>query len=128
MKKKILILEEDNVLSFVLKKSLEKLGYYAVAANNEAQVLSLFRQEKNIDLFLFDFFVKGSRNNVGILAKLRQSLPELKAVAVSGTIIENWAKYEIQGLLIKPYAIQELDVMLKNIFSEKSNAKIQLSY
>ncbi|MCH5149284.1 MAG: response regulator [Spirochaetales bacterium] len=128
MKKKILILEEDNVLSFVLKKSLEKLGYYAVAANNEAQVLSLFRQEKNIDLFLFDFFVKGSGNNVGILAKLRQSLPELKAVAVSGTIIENWAKYEIQGLLIKPYAIQELDVMLKNIFSEKSNAKIQLSY
>lgn len=128
MKKKILILEEDAVLSFVLRKSLEKLGYYALVAHNEAQALRIFQQEKNIDLFLFDFFVKGNRSSVTILTKLRRLLPELKAVAVSGTIIENWAKYEIQGLLLKPYTIQEVDIMLKNIFSEKSNAKIQLSY
>lgn len=128
MKKKILILEEDIILSLVLRKSLEKLGYYAVSASNETQALSMFQQEKNVDLFLFNFFIEGSRNSAELLAKFRLSLPKLKAVAVSGTIIENWAKYEIQGLLIKPYTIQELDIMLKNVFSEKSNAKIQFSY
>ena len=52
--KKILIFEEDMIFSFVLKRTLEKLGYSAVVVNNEANVRNAFVTEKTFDLFLFD--------------------------------------------------------------------------
>ena len=126
MKKKILILEDDSVFSFILKKSLEKLGFCAVIANNATQVLDIALKE-SIDLFLFDLSV-GHENGFEILGRLRKLFPELKAIASTGRIVENWKKYNIQGFLIKPYPIQELDLMLKNIFCEKSDMNIQFSH
>jgi DNA-binding response OmpR family regulator len=116
MKRKILILEDDSIFSFILKKSLEKLGFYAVVANDATQVWDIVSKE-NIDLFLFDLSV-GHENGFEILEKLRELFPELKAIASTGRIVDDWKKYGIQGFLIKPYPIQELDLMLKNIFCE----------
>lgn len=124
MKKKILILEDDSVFSFILKKALEKLGYDSIAANSKAEVLNIILQGEKIDLLLFDLTINNDENGFDILNFLRNVFPDLKAIASTGTIIRNWKKYKIQGFLIKPYAIQELDLALKNIFSENSDTNI----
>lgn len=124
MKKKILILEDDSIFSFILKKSLEKLGYDAVIANNKAQVSNIILKGEKIDLLLFDIIINNNENGFDILSFLRESFPDLKAVASTGTVIRNWKKYKIHAVLIKPYAIQELDLILKNIFSENSDINI----
>lgn len=124
--KKILIFEEDIVFSFILKRTLEKLGYSAVVVNNEANVRNAFVTEKTFDLFLFD--TGEDVDNVDFLQKVRDENPTLKIIISSGFIIGKWRKFKIQGLLMKPYTIQELDLMLKNIFSEKTDTNILFSH
>ena len=83
--KKILIFEEDIVFSFILKRTLEKLGYSAVVANNEANVRNAFVDEKTFDLFLFD--TGEDVANVDFLQKIRDENPTLKIIISAGFII-----------------------------------------
>ena len=79
---RILIIDDDEQVRFVLRKMLVRAGYEVVSAANGKQGLRMF-QENPTDLVITDILMPvmpGSR----LISNLREEYPHVKIIAISG--------------------------------------------
>ncbi|MEK7560053.1 MAG: response regulator [Patescibacteria group bacterium] len=104
-KKLILLIEDDDIVSDILVKRLEKAGYLVETANDGKRGLTMI-QEKKPDLVLLDIMLP-VLDGFGVLEELRDSgiLPDLPVIIISNSgqpvEIERALKLGVKDHLVK---------------------------
>ena len=80
--KRILIIDDEQIVLEVLRKILEREGYEVVTAFNGAEGIELFRQ-KPCDLVITDM-VMPEKDGLQTILDLRKETPDLAVIAMSG--------------------------------------------
>jgi DNA-binding response OmpR family regulator len=78
----ILIIDDDDQIRRVLRKTLERDGYDVVDAPNGKEGIKLFR-ENPADLVITDLIMP-EKEGIETIRELRRDFPEVKIIAISG--------------------------------------------
>jgi PAS domain S-box-containing protein len=117
----ILVVDDEDQIREMTKKTLETHGYRVITANDGKAAIELYTKNRDdIKLVLMDMMMPVMDGSVSI-RELRKAYPEVKIIAVSGlTQKDKIAEVEIQvqAFLAKPYTAEKL----LNTIHEVSNA------
>ena len=111
--KRILLVEDDPAVNYVLKRYLEAAGFAVLAAGDGKEALGLFASS-TVDLVVTDFRMPGMTGEELLLA-LRAQRPGLPALIVSAYANELAVQIPGVPVLSKPVDAGELVGMVNNL-------------
>ncbi len=122
---RILIMDDEVILTNVLKKILSKVGSEAVIASEGKIALQLYREAQEVgkpfDMVILDLTIPGGLGGKETMKRLLELNPQVKAVVSSGyskdPIMSNYREFGFQGILIKPFQIQDIYNLLDHLLS-----------
>ncbi len=109
--KKVLIIDDEDILQDVLKEVMGMLEIPTVTANNGNQGIEIYKaQQKEIDLVLLDMMMPGldGKETYQVLKRLN---PQVKVIFMSGfTEEDTFFEEEGEGktFIRKPFSIDEI--------------------
>lgn len=115
--KRVMIIEDDPLLSIVEEKMVEKLGYKVVGkAQSGEEALSKIR-DLSPDILIVDIQLAGTLNGIQTVQKLQESNINVPIIFLSGdksSTVLNYARtVDYVDFLLKPVSTAELSVPLK---------------
>lgn len=118
----ILIVDDEEELTFIAKNILEELGYTAICAYNSDEALKILEDNK-IHLLFSDIVMAGSMNGFNLAEMATKLYPGLKILLTSGFAgkiqtseeIEKWGK----KMIAKPYRNAELANRIRATLDKK---------
>jgi DNA-binding response OmpR family regulator len=124
---KILIVEDDDILAFILQKSLEKMGFIGIhRASNYQDALELF-SVINPEILFMDIHLLDEKTGIDFVKDIR-TFSSVPAIFLSSTSneeeIEEAKAIPNCNFMAKPYDFNTLksmvfSVMLKNFMIQK---------
>jgi PAS domain S-box-containing protein len=119
----ILVVDDENQIREITKKTLETHGYRVITANDGKEAISLYsKYREKIKLALMDMMMPVMDGSTSI-RELHKINPKLKIIAVSGlTEKDKLAKdYEtyIHAFLTKPYTTEKLLSTIYDVINTK---------
>ncbi|MEK6647076.1 MAG: response regulator [Candidatus Firestonebacteria bacterium] len=122
--KRILIIDDDTDITFILQQALANLGYEAiVASDGEEGLEKLF--SSNFDLVVLDIMMP-KLDGYSLTVKLRENekTKDVPVIIISGRgqlykLFSSTGKTKIDCYIEKPFKIQVLIGKIKAIFGEK---------
>jgi DNA-binding LytR/AlgR family response regulator len=113
LKKNILIVEDESIVSKDIQFSLTKLGYHVVGiASNGEKAIDLVTKNQ-VDLILMDIMLKGDLNGIELAEKIKNqlSIPVIFLTAYADDSTLSKAKItQPYGYIIKPF--KEIDIQI----------------
>jgi DNA-binding NtrC family response regulator len=114
--KKILILEEDLHLRWILKTFLENKGFSIIVSDTIEKALEIISRVK-ISIFITEFWVDHS-NTLEIIKKLKETSPQIYVLLNTNQIIDEKEYQQIidagvDDLFEKPFSFDEMMIHLK---------------
>ncbi len=110
---KILLIDDDDSVRTMLRLMLTQFGHTVIEARNGREGLNLF-QDTNADLVITDL-VMPETEGFEVLTKLREKLPRVKIIVISGGVKGNVTNYLDMArrlgagqVLAKPFSNNEL--------------------
>ncbi len=128
---RVLIVEDDMLLSLVEEKLLKKLGYSIVgkAVSGEEAIRKV--EKFNPDIVMMDISLKGTDDGIDTMKKIRR-FSSVPVIYLSGSTdkhsIERAKKTNFVDFLIKPVSEQELKGPLVKAMNINKEADRNLSY
>lgn len=117
MVKRILIAEDNYVLSFVYEKMAKRMGLEVVSTSRTGEeALEDILNEKP-DLILMDIILQGELNGIKVIEKVRENYdaPVIFLTAQSGeNVYKRIKKIENSSLVVKPVPFHELEKEVRN--------------
>jgi YesN/AraC family two-component response regulator len=115
--KRVMIVEDDPLLSIVEQKMVEKLGYIVIGkAISGEEALSKFR-ELDPEILIIDIQLAGNLNGIETVERLKKVHPDLSVIFLSGDrsseILNRARKIDYIDFLLKPVSSIELSKPLK---------------
>lgn len=121
--KRILIIDDEQIVLEVLRKILELEGYEVVTAFNGAEGIELFRQ-KPCDLVITDM-VMPEKDGLQTILDLRKETPDLAVIAMSGGGTISKERYlavagYLDGIITitKPFSLESITGAVAKLLSE----------
>jgi two-component system cell cycle sensor histidine kinase/response regulator CckA len=119
----ILVVDDENQIREITKKTLEKHGYSVITAVNGEDAIALYSKHKDdIKLVLMDMMMPVMDGSASI-QELRKVNPEVKIIAISGLTekdkITKVDDIQIKALLTKPYTVEKLLNTINEVSSTK---------
>ncbi|WP_353683856.1 response regulator [Thermodesulfovibrio sp. 3907-1M] len=119
MAKTALVIDDNNLVRETLKAMLEFLDFEVAIAENGEEALEKFKStEKPFDVVFVDLVMPGISGKT-VLQKLMEIDPQVKAIISSGysndPAIAEYEKLGFKGILNKPYTLDELKKILKDL-------------
>ncbi len=119
----ILVLEDETIVQNVIELMLAELNVHGVLASNGEDAFEMFRnareQNQPFDLVILDLTIPGGMGGAETLRKIRELDPDVPAIVSSGysndPILAHHREHGFDGILSKPFTIEELDKALQNI-------------
>lgn len=123
-KKKLLVMDDEEIVRFVVSEMLAHLGCEAVTAVDGREAVRLFRQaiegSDPFDGVILDLTVPGGMGGEAALKELLEIDPHIKAIVSSGystdPIIAHYRQYGFSGYITKPYQVDALAKALNQVF------------
>ncbi len=123
--RRVLVMDDDPTVRAVLYQMLDRLGYGVELAAGIAEAVAKCEREllagHRFDVALLDLTVPGEESGALAVARLRRIDPTIKAVVASGysrdPVMAEYAKYGFQGVLTKPFQIEQLGEVLAQALS-----------
>ncbi len=120
---KILVMDDEKHIRDLADGMLSSLGYKVVTAVDGAEAIKLYKESMEIehcyDTVILDLTVPGGMNGKQAMQKLVNVDPGVKAIASSGytndPLAAEFRKYGFKGFLDKPYGIEELEEVLREV-------------
>lgn len=114
----IFIVDDEIHIVSMLNQILSKIGYKVLSATNSSKAISLGQEYKGtIDVVLSDIIMP-DMNGVGLIAILRETRPQLKAIFMSGytnsMAVESAGMDKNTVFLQKPFTFEELARKIRN--------------
>jgi nitrogen-specific signal transduction histidine kinase/CheY-like chemotaxis protein len=122
---KILIMDDDETIRNVLIKMLGHIGCQAIATKDGRETVKIYQKwkqaKKPFDAVIMDLTVPGGMGGRETIKKLRKIDPDVKAIVSSGysndPIIANYKNYGFKGFVTKPFKLEELTKILKQVIT-----------
>jgi DNA-binding NtrC family response regulator len=98
----VVILEDEELLMLVFRRTLEMDGYEAAEARTEGEVLEHCNNHGGtVKALVADLILPTCRGSNAALAATRIR-PDLKVLFVSGTPVEGWTEKDVQAMAQLP--------------------------
>ncbi|MCL5022517.1 MAG: response regulator [Nitrospirae bacterium] len=115
--KKVLLMDDEEIILRVSCRMLETLGYKVeIASEGEEAVgkyTSAMKAGEPFDAVILDLTVKGGTGGREAIRKMIETDPEVRAILSSGYVddpgTEDYRALGFKASLAKPYQIEELD-------------------
>jgi two-component system cell cycle sensor histidine kinase/response regulator CckA len=120
-KRKILVMDDEDMIREITREMLEFIEYEAVAAEDGEEALELYQSAMNsgspIEVVILDLVVPTGMGGKECIQKLQKIDPNVIAVVSSGysddPVVANYQDYGFRGVLSKPYKIDQLKEILE---------------
>jgi len=120
---KVLIMDDDSIVRETAKNLLMQLGYDVFLTEDGDEAIECYSNAlKNGDLFdavILDLTIPGGMGGKEALTLLREIDPGVKAIVSSGysnnSIMSDYKKYGFDGIIPKPYRIEEVSNVLSKV-------------
>ncbi|MCL7488153.1 MAG: PAS domain S-box protein [Desulfobulbaceae bacterium] len=121
---KILIMDDDHDVLNVAVNMLNLMGYTTETATDGSAAISMYRAAmeagRPFDGVILDLTIPGGMGGRETVLQLLQIDPEVKAIVSSGyandPIMAEYTKYGFRGVAAKPYDMEHLGQVLRNLF------------
>lgn len=116
-RKRILVVDDETKLAFLLKQSLLTLGaeYEIETANSGVEALKVL-EESPCDLVITDFRMRGM-GGLELLRTIKSESPETLVILMtaygSPEIVAEAKKLDVYRYITKPFPIEEFQTMVK---------------
>ncbi len=124
MSKRILVIDDEESVRFVVKEMLEFEGYEVTTASNGKVGLQLFRK-KPTDLIITDIFMP-EMEGLETIRELHRDFPQLKIIAMSGggesgmlSFLSFAKRFGALRTLRKPFSREELLEVVKELLASE---------
>ena len=128
---KILVVEDEMVISMALNESLYELGYHKVDIALNAEEAQKCILKNNYDIVLMDINLGGEVHGIDVMNSVKQpvNVPFLYLTGNSDSITVDKAKQSNpNGFIIKPFDETELGINIECVLhKEKTNASKKLT-
>jgi len=122
-KGRILVMDDEQVVREVAAEMLSHLGYEVETAGDGAEAIVKYEEAKETgrpyDAVIMDLTVPGGLGGKEAIRQLHEIDPEAKAIVSSGyandAIMANFRRYGFDGVVSKPYSVQELSRKLHEV-------------
>ena len=107
---RILVVEDDFMLSFMLRDVLEVEGYTVTLANSPETAQTLVEDGEPVDVLLTDVRFNSSVNGFELAKRIRAVLPDLPVLYITGDVQYTVAEMGevVAPILQKPVPSEEL--------------------
>jgi signal transduction histidine kinase/ActR/RegA family two-component response regulator len=122
---KILVMDDNEGVLKMLSRALTHLGFESVTAHDGAEALraleDAMHQQAPFRAVILDQTIPGGVGGAEALKLLRHADPKVRAIATSGytegEAMANYAEFGFNGVLRKPFRIQDLAKVLSEVLS-----------
>ncbi|MBN2296978.1 MAG: PAS domain S-box protein [Deltaproteobacteria bacterium] len=122
----ILFMDDEEFIRDLAKSILSHLGYRVTFAKNGEEAIKEYstalQQGTSFDAVILDLIIPEGMGGRECIKKLREIDPEVKAIVSSGysndPVMSDPHKYGFNAFITKPYKIQTLSKILRNIITE----------
>jgi len=125
---KILVIEDEINISFVLKTFLNEEGYEVVVAENGTKGLSLLQTQLLPDVILLDLKMPGMKGRVvAETIKANERLKRIPIVIISGSFSNSKdfpPKDAYNAYITKPFELLEVLEVIKKLTNHRKNIAI----
>ena len=116
-------MDDEEFIREVAIHMLGKIGYEVAVADDGNQAVEMYRQAQKsgepFDTVIMDLTVPGGMGGKEALQILKKINPNVKALVSSGysndPIMSNFRDYGFQGVVKKPYRIQDMSDALRSV-------------
>jgi len=120
-KRKILVMDDEDMIREIVREMLEFLEYEALTAEDGEEALELYQSAMKsgspVEVVILDLVVPTAMGGKECIQKLQQIDPHVIAVVSSGysddPVVANYQDYGFRGVLSKPYKIDQLKEILE---------------
>ncbi|MFO7937859.1 MAG: response regulator [Kiritimatiellia bacterium] len=124
-KSHVLVIDDDPSIIRTTTLLIEHLGFQTLTAQSGAEAFARFRKYKNeIDLVMLDAQL-GNLDSVRLLSTLRRNEDNIPVIICSGhsreKIEQMFSESSIDGILTKPYTVEELKELLVSLTELKKH-------
>lgn len=125
MNNRILLVDDEETIRYVLRESLISEGYNVDIAEDAFQALEHFKLA-SYDLIITDIKMKGM-NGIQLIRELKRSDSDLKIIIITayGSLetVKEAAKLGVVEMIGKPFKVQEIKDVIVRMFNENSISK-----
>jgi len=129
---KVLIMDDDMIVRTVVETLLKKAGYSPICVSNGTQTLEIYAealsQGEPFIVTIMDLTIPGGMGGKDTVRKLREIDPQAKVIAFSGysndPIFEDFREYGFDGVLAKPFSIQEFMRTIASVINSAPPAEV----
>lgn len=117
VKKKVLIVDDDEVIREFLLFNLEELGYEVHLASDGVEAVLKIIEEKSIDFVVLDLMMPNlsGKNTLKILKQLKPNLPIVVCTGYldMAELMGKEGDKGVVGCLSKPFSFEKLETLLR---------------
>ncbi len=126
---KILLVDDEENVRTSTGAALGRLGYDVVLVESGSKAIEIFCQSADegrpFDVVILDLTVHSGAGGKETVARLKRIDPDVKAVVSSGyandAVMTEYAEFGFSGKLAKPYTIEDLGRVIKDVLSDSRN-------
>lgn len=128
--KRVMIVEDDPLLSIVEEKLITKLGYEVVGKSTSGEMVLDIFDDVSPDILIMDIQLSGELNGIQTVKKLRENHIDVPVIFLSGddqsSVLNKAREVDCVDFLLKPVTAFTLSAPLKKAAS-KSTSKAQFA-
>ncbi|MEE9524289.1 MAG: ATP-binding protein, partial [Thermodesulfovibrionales bacterium] len=123
---RILIMDDEAILRDIVSIMLEEMGYEVEVSVDGHNAVDMYKNAGNegrsYDAVILDLTIPGAMGGKDTVKELLAIDPDVKAIVSSGygddPVIANYKDHGFKGYIIKPFKIEELGMLLKDILKK----------
>ncbi len=122
-KRKVLVMDDDEMLRAVILDILDALGYQGISTNDGAEAVEAYVRARGegapFDAVIMDLVVLNGMGGTEAVRRILDIDPSARAILSSGysndPAMADFRKYGFRGAIAKPYKVKELKDVLENV-------------
>jgi len=122
-KEKILVMDDEEMVSTVVGEMLEHLGYNVAFAQDGEQALAMYSEAltsgRPFDAVIMDLTIPGGMGGKEALRRILQIDPDVRAIVSSGysndPVMADFRQYGFAGMVEKPFNLEKLSEQVSKV-------------